>query len=204
MNAHLWSCLAQRSRDKAWLHSWNAGLTLVDPTEHQHCHPCMSPPHSATWFYLHSSPFLILCHLPWLKAQLFLKCSVFFLKWFSGSPTEGLPEPSLSILSPSAVSALKARYSIFPILLLPINSAPWHHLRSRPLTSWTCYCPFFCHRPPMEGREFGYCKGLHQVFLWFVPTFWHRVGSYNASSFSQLLVPRLHHDWRHYWTISYL
>ena len=128
----------------------------------------------------------------------------FFLKWFSGSPTEGLPEHSLSFLSPSAFSALKACYNTFPILLLPINSAPWHHLRSRPLTSWTCYCPFFCHRPPMEGREFGYCKGLHQVFLWFVPTFRHRVGSYNASSFSQLLVPRPHHDWRHYWTTSYL
>lgn len=149
----------------------------------------------------HSS-FCTIC-LGW-RPSCFWNVLFFFLKWFSGSPTEGLPEHSLSILSPSAFSALKACYNTFPILLLPINSAPWHHLRSRPLTSWTCYCPFFCHRPPMEGREFGYCKGLHQVFLWFVPTFRHRVGSYNASSFSQLLVPRPHHDWRHYWTTSYL
>ena len=143
MNAHLWSCLGSEvKREGLNVCFWNAALTLVDPTEH-HTATFVCRLHSQQLDFICTAPhssFCTIC-LGW-RPSCFWNV-LFFLKWFSGSPTEGLPEHSLSILSLSAFSALKAGYNIFPILLLPINSAPWHQLGSRPLTSWTCYCPFF-------------------------------------------------------------
>ena len=119
----------------------NAGSALMDfqPTQPPRIHVVLPQP--ATWFDLHCSP---IPHFgPSALAEGRAVWNVLFsLKWLSGSPTERLPEYSLSILSPSPFSAIKTSYHIIPTLLVPINSPLGSQLRFRPLAALACYCPY--------------------------------------------------------------
>ena len=93
------------------------------------------------------SPFLILDRLPWLKAQVFLKCSAFFLKWFSGSTTERLPEHSLSILSPSPLCFRSRLWYLSNFTA--VHKFCSMKLGSKPLAALGLLLPFvLTHRPP--------------------------------------------------------
>lgn len=79
-------------------------------------------------------PFLILNHLPWLKAQLFLKCCVLSktVFWISHRKTSRIfPSHFFSpcllffnFFSPCLLFSLIAGDNTFAVLQLPINSAP--------------------------------------------------------------------------------
>lgn len=92
----------------------------------------------------------------WLKAQLFLKCSVSskIVFWIPHRKTSRIFP--FHFFSPSPFSAVKAGYNTFLILLLPIISAPWSQLGSRPLAVFSLLLSsLLTNRPPMVG-EFGY------------------------------------------------
>lgn len=84
--------------------------TCTQHNHHHHIHTELPQP--ATWCYLHCSP---IPHLgPSALAEGPAVWNVLFSpKRFSGSPTERLPEYSLSILSPSRFSALITSYNTF-------------------------------------------------------------------------------------------
>lgn len=165
-------------------HFWNAALTLGDPTEHHHCRFTVSNlPLS------HSSPFLILkTSKPWLEGPVVSECSVFFLNGF----LDLLQKDFQNILfpfSPSAFSALKARYNIFPILLLPINSASMTPAGEQAFLLWTCYCLFQATDLPWRGGSLLLWWATSSLSVILSLPFNMGLIAANASSFSQLWYP---------------